>query len=693
MTRKKPITFNQRIEKYYLWPLSYLIMMLIMTIMMLTINYWVGLVFTIITILSCAGGIAMNLMIRKHMMSEILSFALGHSNMQNVHMKHFEIPYIVIEPSGKIRWYNDKFEDMFASKEGYVELPKTIVDRYLGDLIPALNQVVLPSEMEDTVVKTVEVNGKMYRVTIKYANVVGEKVDDNDLITQPPDEQLLYTLYFFDITRETQLAVKNEEQKTLVALLYIDNYDEVIHSIEDVRRPLIVALIDRNISKFAKQVDGVLRKFEKDKYLLVFQKKYLPKLKDDKFTILDTLREINIGNELPVTLSMGIGINDFSYIQSLEFARMAIDLALGRGGDQAVIKNNDKFTFYGGKTRGVEKTTRVKARIKAYAFRELIEESDRVIIMGHRGPDLDSLGAGIGVYACCKVLEKPAHIILNEVTTAIGALHERIVEEGKYPSNIFLKSEEAMGYINENTLLVIVDVNRPSYTETPELIKMAKNVVVFDHHRVSAEPVPNPVLSYIEAYASSTSEMVTEILRYISDKVKLEPVEADALFAGITVDTKNFVVKAGVKTFEAAAFLRRNGADVVRVRDFFKNDMASYKAKATAVRDSEIYKEIMAISVSPSDVANPTLVAAQAADELINISGIKASFVLTTVNQRIYISARSVDNINVQRVMELLNGGGHLNVAGAQLEDMNMVEAISLLKTTIDKYLEEGDKI
>lgn len=426
--------------------------------------------------------------------------------------------------------------------------------------------------------------------------------------------------------------------------------------------------------------------------MIIFQKKYLKDLHENKFAILDVIRDINIGNELPVTLSMGLGVNAFSFTQSMDFARVAIDLALGRGGDQAVIKESDKFLFYGGKTRGVETSARVKARIKAYAFRELIEDCDKVIVMGHKVQDLDSLGAAIGIYSCARLLDKPVHIVLNEVTSSIKALYDRFMDDDRYEEDLFIDNMEAVNVVNENTLLVIVDVNRPSYTECEELLDYTQNVVVFDHHRVGAEHIENTVLSYIEPYASSTCEMVTEILRYISDKLKLRSIEADALFAGITVDTKNFVVKTGVKTFEAAAYLRRNGADVVRVRKLFKNDMASYKARATAVRDAEIYKDKMAITICPSDAPNPQLITAQAADELLNISGIKASFVLTNINGTIYMSARSFDDINVQLIMEKLGGGGHLSVAGAQLQDYTIEGAVEILKETIDEYLEEGEK-
>ncbi len=451
-------------------------------------------------------------------------------------------------------------------------------------------------------------------------------------------------------------------------------------------------MIDRNINKFAKEIDGVIRKFEKDKYLISFQKKFLDSIEETKFGLLDTIREINIGNEIPVTLSMGIGATKDSFTKRIDYARTAIDLALARGGDQAVVKNEDKLAFYGGKTRSVENSTRVKARIKAHAFRELIEDCDRVLIMGHKVGDMDSLGAAIGVYACSKHFGKPAHIVLNKITTSIKPIHEQMVVDKEYPSDLFINNQEAIAFVSEQTLLVIVDVNRPSYTEYPELLKYIKKVIVFDHHRVTADHIENPVLSYIEAYASSTCEMITEIIQYVSDKVKLRPVEADALFAGITVDTKNFVAKTGVKTFEAAAYLRRSGADSIRVSKFFKNDMASYKAKATAVKDAQIYRDAIAISVCPSNIINPSLVGAQAADELLNISGIKASFVLTDLEHTIYISARSIDDINVQLIMEKLGGGGHLSVAGAQLENYTIEAALQILKETIDQYIEKGDK-
>ncbi|PKM53678.1 MAG: DHH family phosphoesterase [Firmicutes bacterium HGW-Firmicutes-5] len=689
MNQKKQVAFNQRIQKFFTWPLFYMIVITFMTIVMLIIERSMGIFFVILWLIAGVIGYFMNRTTRKHLMSEVINFALSFSGVQKDYLDKLELPNVILDPEAKIRWCNEAFNILVGTMEDVDE--SKIIEMNINDIIPSLNREMLPSEMEGQIEKIFEIGERHYRVIAKHMRIEMNSKELDLVNLTENEEQLLYTLYFFDISKELMLEQKNNDQKAVAALIYIDNYEEVLNSIEDVRRPLLVALIDRNLSKFANKIDGVLKKFEKDQYILVFQQKYMEELKNNKFSILDEIRSISIGNELPVTMSMGIGINEFSYLQSVEFGRMALDLALGRGGDQAVVKKNDKFSFYGGKTRGVEKSTRVKARIKAYAFRELIEESDRVIIMGHKRQDLDSLGAAVGIYACAKLLDKPANIVINDVTSSVKTLHTQLVENDHYPKNLFVTGQEAISYIKEKTLLVVVDVNRPSYTEHMELLDYFKNIVVFDHHRVSSEPIENPVLSYIESYASSTCEMVTEILRYISDKVKLEPIEADALFAGITVDTKNFVIKTGVKTFEAAAFLKRSGADVIRVRGFFKNDMASYKAKATAVRDCQIYSDHMAISVCPSDVENPSLVAAQAADELLNISDIKASFVLSDIEGTIYISARSYDSINVQLIMEKLGGGGHLSVAGAQIPNETIDGVIIKLKEALDNYSEEGE--
>lgn len=671
---KRNKQFKGRIEGYFRWPIYYLIILTAITVIGAIYSPTLGYIFCMFLAISTAIGIYLLFFNRKHLMTEIIQFALDFNQVQKELLVNFDMPYILMENTGRIKWYNNAFKELFITVK--------VDNMKLAALIPTINPNFIPFDEERNEI-ICEINEKAFKIIFRQIQLMksGSDTDEN-----------VYIAYFFDISKENALRVQNEQEKIVFCLMYIDNYEEVIHSIEDVRRPLLIALIDRNINKFVKEMEGVIRKFEKDKYLVVFQKRYLKTIQDSKFALLDTIREINIGNEMPVTLSAGIGINDESLSKKIDYARTAIDLALGRGGDQAVIKNGDKLSFYGGKTRGVENSTRVKARIKAHAFRELLEDCDRVIIMGHKMGDMDSLGASMGVYACAKHFGKPAYIILNKVTTSIKPMYEQIVSDKDYPEDLFINNQEAISFVAEQTLLVIVDVNRPSYTEYPELLKYIKKVIVFDHHRVTVDHIENAVLSYVEAYASSTCEMITEITQYISEKVKLKPIEADALFAGITVDTKNFVTKTGVKTFEAAAFLRRSGADSIRVSKFFKNDMASYKARATAVKDAQIYHDHVAVSVCPSNIINPSLVAAQAADELLNISGIKASFVLTDVDHTIYISARSIDEINVQVIMEKLGGGGHLSVAGAQLENSTVEDALEILKHTIDEYFEKGEK-
>lgn len=678
--KKHKKRFNSRIEGYFRWPLFYLIIITAITIIGALYNPQLGFIFCMFLALSVALAGYLVFFNRRRLMRDIINFTMNLDEVQKNLLMSFEVPYILLDTAGRIKWYNEGFQSLFASAK--------LNNLKLSSIIPTVSTIPLPFEGE-RLEKIIEIEDKIYRVVLNQL-VVGDETN-KDKNTQTATETL-YATYFFDVTRENVLVHQNEDQKACFCLMYIDNYDEVIHGIEDVRRPLLIALIDRSINKFAKEIDGVIRKFEKDKYLIIFQYKYLDIIKSNKFSILDSIREINIGNEMPVTLSIGVGVSESNYAKKIEFAKVAMDLALGRGGDQAVIKNDEKLFFYGGKTRGVEKSTRVKARIKAHAFRELLDECDRVLIMGHKLGDMDSLGASMGVYACVKHFGKPAHIVVNKITTAINPIYERIIEDSEYPADIIINDLAAASYVGEQTLLVVVDVNRPSYTESPELLKALKKIVVFDHHRVTADHIDNAVLSYIEPYASSTCEMITEITQYVSDKVKLRPVEADALFAGITVDTKNFVTKTGVKTFEAAAFLRRSGADAIRVSKLFKNDMASYKAKATAVKDAEIYRDSIAISVCPSNIINPTMVGAQAADELLNIAGIKASFVLTDVEGTIYISSRSVDDINVQLIMEKLGGGGHLSVAGAQLENHTIEQAMHKLKSTLDEYFMKGEK-
>lgn len=478
----------------------------------------------------------------------------------------------------------------------------------------------------------------------------------------------------------------------MIGFIYMDNYDEALDTVEDVRRSLLTALIDRKVNKYISSVDGICSKIEKDKYLCILRKKSMVQLQEAHFELLNDVKTVNIGNEMPITLSIGIGLDGLTYAQNYEFARNAIDLALGRGGDQAVIKTPDNIVYYGGKTQQIEKNTRVKARVKAEALKEIISGKDIVFIMGHRLGDIDCLGAGIGVYRIARTMNREAHIVLNEISSSLRPIVDTFRNNPAYPEDLFYTSQQAIDKVTDNAALVVVDVNRPSITECPELLKLCKSIVVLDHHRAGTETIENATLSYVESYASSACEMVAEILQYIGDNLKIRQEEADALYAGIVMDTNSFQNKTGVRTFEAAAFLRRNGTDVTRVRKLFREDAKEYKAKADAISQAEIYRGSFAISICPGEgVESPTIAGAQAANDLLNIKGIKASFVLTEYQNQIFISARSIDEVNVQIVMEHLGGGGHLNMAGCQMTDVTLAEAIAVLKRTIDSMIEDGE--
>ena len=394
---------------------------------------------------------------------------------------------------------------------------------------------------------------------------------------------------------------------------------------------------------------------------------------------------------MAVTISIGLGMGGSSYEKNCEFSRNAMELALGRGGDQAVIKNGSNITYYGGKTKSVEKNNRVKARVKAHALKEIIAARERVFIMGHKVGDADSFGAAIGLYKAIKTQKKEVHIVVNEITATVRQMYDRFGVDDGYEEDLFINSLKAVEMFDKDDLVIVVDVNKPSLTECPDLLR-SNAIVVLDHHRQGTEKIEGTLLSYIETYASSTCELVSEIIQYFDEYIKLKQQEADAMYSGIMVDTNNFSNRTGVRTFEAAAFLRKSGADVSRVRKMFRDDMADYKAKAEAIRNSEIFMSQYALAICPSKgLESPTVVGAQAANELLNIKGIKASFVVTHYNDQMYISARSIDDINVQLIMEKLGGGGHINLAGAQVRGYTGRETIDLIKKTIKEMVEEGE--
>ena len=548
----------------------------------------------------------------------------------------------------------------------------------------------LPGEEEETEMD-LEFEESEFLVKMKKISL-REMAVNSEIFQEPNYKGYLIALYLYDETALKIALRENDNQSLAVGMIYLDNYEEALESVEEVRRSLLIALIDRKVNKYIASLDGISKKMEKDKYLVILRKESVLQLQESKFDLLDEVKTVNIGNEMAVTLSIGIGLDGLTYSQNYEFSRTAIDLALGRGGDQAVVKTPESITYYGGKSQQVEKNTRVKARVKAHALNEIISSRDKVLVMGHRLGDMDCFGAAIGIYRIAKSLDRKAHIIVNDVTTSMRPLIDMFADNSEYEEDMIINSAQAVEIAESNTVLVVVDVNRPSITECPELLHTCKSIVVLDHHRQGAETIENATLSYVEPYASSACEMVTEILQYIKEGIRLRVKEANSMYAGIIVDTNNFTTKTGVRTFEAAAYLRRNGADVIKVKKLFREDAVEYKTKADAVSQAEIYRGNYAISICSSNgVKSPTVLGAQAANELLNIKGIKASFVLTEYLGKIYISARSIDEVNVQVIMERLGGGGHMNIAGAQMEDVLLEEGVRIMKKTLDKMIEEGD--
>jgi c-di-AMP phosphodiesterase-like protein len=614
---------------------------------------------------------------------ELVDFASNYGKLQMSTIQEMDIPYGVLNEEGQLLWGNDKLLEVIVNKKA--------ARRGIDNIFPEITYTRLP-KLPETKEVHVQAQERYYRCVLKLVVNEGRGVSDETLaFDRMVENKRIIAMCMYEETEVINLEKVRDAENLVVGLLYIDNYDELIDSIDEVRQSLTIALIDRKINKYMQGIDAISKKLEKDKFFFAFKQSHLEGLMKNRFSILEEIRNISLGNDQSATISIGIGVGKGTYMERYERARAAMDLALGRGGDQAVVKTGDKEQFFGGKRVQIERNTRVKARVKAHVLKELIEGKERVVVMGHSIGDVDSFGASVGIYRIAKTLNRKAHIVLDEVNSSVKPIKDRFYTK-EYEQDMMINGEEAKELVDESTLLVIVDVNKGSYTECPELIEQAQSVVVIDHHRQAGDAIAKAVLFYIEPYASSASEMVAEISQYIGNGLRLHAAEADAMYAGIMVDTNYFSNKTGVRTFEAMAYLRRNGADAVRVRKAFRENLEEYKIKAAAIQDTELYLGEYAITESSSQgVETPTVLGAKIANSLLDINGVKASFVLTKFNGKIYISARSIDELNVQVMMERLGGGGHINVAGAQLQDMTIEEAKCVIRETIDNMITEGE--
>ncbi len=680
---KKRIKLKGRIKTYLQFSIYLGGLLLVVNAGIVAIDYRAGLLLGFFTLFYFAVTLSLYFYNKPVIMNELVSFATQYGQIQKRLLRELELPHALLDDTGKVIWTNVAFENIIHQPKGYNKTITALFPSITRDKLPD-NEGVEEAQYELTY-DSKEYIAKFKRISLK------EMAENSAMIEAEGYEGYLIAVYLFDETALHIALQEVDDQSLSVGLFYLDNYEEALESVEEVRRSLLIALIDRKINKYIAALDGIVKKLEKDKYLVVMRKKSVAQLQSARFDILEDVKTVNIGNEMAVTLSIGVGLDGLTYAQNYEFARNAIDLALGRGGDQAVLKTPESIIYYGGKSQQVEKNTRVKARVKAHALKEIIAGKDKVLIMGHRMADVDSFGSAVGIYRIAQALDRKAHIVLNDVSNTLQPLVDLFKNNPEYDSDMIVGSSQAMEIAGNNAVLVVVDVNRPSITECPDLLRVCKSIVVLDHHRQGTDTIENATLSYVEPYASSACEMVSEILQYTVDNIKIRTEEADCMYSGIMIDTNNFMSKTGVRTFEAAAFLRRSGADVTRVRKMFREDAAEYKAKADAVSQAEIYRQSFAISVCLSeDVQSPTIIGAQAANELLNIKGVKASFVLTDYQGKIYVSARSIDEVNVQIIMERMGGGGHMSIAATQLEGISMAEAIGSLKSTIDTMIEEG---
>lgn len=683
---KKRIRLKGRIRNFIMFSIYLGVLLFVVNAFLFLLDYRAAGLLACFTVFYFVVTLSLYFYNKPIIMNELISFATQYGQIQKRLLRDMELPYALLDENGKVIWTNTAFENVIHEPKGYSKSITSLFPNITKDKLPS-NDGVEECQFE------INYDNREFVAKFKKISLV-EMAENSDILRPEGYDGYLTAVYLFDETALHLALQEVDDQSLAVGLIYLDNYEESLESIEEVRRSLLTALIDRKINKYMSSIDGIVKKIEKDKYLLILRKKAVRQLQETRFDLLEDIKTVNIGNEMAVTISVGVGLDGLSYAQNYEFARNAIDLALGRGGDQAVVKTPASITYYGGKSQQVEKNTRVKARVKAHALKEIITSKDKVFIMGHRLGDVDSFGASVGIYRIAQTLDRKAHIVLNDMTTSMQPLVELFVNNPEYDTDMILNNQDAIEEAanSSNSVLVVVDVNKPAITECPELLKLCKSVVVLDHHRQGSETIENATLSYVEPYASSACEMVSEILQYTYDNIKMRPEEADCMYSGIMVDTNNFMSKTGVRTFEAAAFLRRNGADVTRVRKLFREDAGEYKARADAVSQAEIYRQSFAISVcTADDIPSPTIVGAQAANELLNIKGVRASFVLTDYQGKIYVSARSIDEVNVQIIMERLGGGGHMSAAACQMEGASLAEAIGTLKDTIDIMLEEGD--
>ena len=583
----------------------------------------------------------------------------------------FEMPFpiVVLDADDNIKWHNTDFRNLFPEEE--------LIGNPIDNILPSLAEVDF-QERDLTVPVTTEIDGRVIQFHI--SSVRNDELDTRETF-----------LYGIDNTYDESIKQLFKDKRLVFFTVFLDNYEDLRNSTDAINRPQVLGTIDRTITEYFNSHHGVVRKYENDRFMVVMEYQDYQDIYDSKFSILDDIREISLGNTINPTLSIGAGISGSSPNEIYDDSRVAIDIALSRGGDQAVVKVKDNYEYFGGKSKATEKTSKVKSRVISGALKRMILASSEVFIMGHNNPDMDSFGAALGVYEGVRFLKKKPYIILNEVPRQIENMYTSTTSNLEELRDNILTEEEALSILRPSSLVVVVDNHRKNSTEAPNIIDKADQIVIIDHHRRGNDYIKKSTISYIEPYASSASELVTEILNYLDENFKARTQIAESLLAGITVDTKNFVYQTGVRTFEAASILKRWGADSVYIKRMFKDDFEIVKYKSEVIADSSIVNDMIAIGHFNRDIDGSILIASQAADDLLTIKGVKASFVLTRSHNKIHISGRSLGDISVQLILERIGGGGHLTAAATQL-DMSMENAEELLRKAIIEYLREEEE-
>ena len=584
-------------------------------------------------------------------------------------------PLIILETDGSVIWRSSKFISEFANID---------INTYINDLsIDIKNEIENRKEKNNrSIIKFLQIGEKNYKIIGEYVN---HKNRDKD---RKNKKEYMIILYFIDDTENIKLQKEYKDSKSCVGIIMVDNYEETMQRLEAGEKPQITAEIDKAMYDWANQTNGVLIKSDRDRYVYLFEQRYLEQVKEDKFSILDKIKEIDTKEKVQFTLSIAISNEGITDKEKYKSAQSAMDVVLGRGGDQAVIRENEIYKFFGGRAQELEKRTKVKARVVAHALENLIKESKKVMIMGHTNPDMDSIGSCLGIYRLAKTLKTNAYIVCSEDISSISSFKKELDKDPEY-EDVIINQEVALENIDEDTVLVIVDTHKINYVDSPEILNKAKKIVIIDHHRRSTDYIENATLMFQEVYSSSAAELVTELLQYAESKINLKTIEAESLYAGIMMDTKNFTFKTGVRTFEAAAYLRRCGVDIIRVKKWFQSDLASFNTIADIVKNAEICNDTIAISLYDKISKDASLICAKAADELLTISDITASFVIGNTGEKICISGRSIGDINVQVILEKLGGGGHITLAGAQVTGMTMEETKQELINRINEYFSE----